>query len=122
MTSTYAQRDYPDIPAIQRIGVIGAGQMGGGIVQVAAQAGFDVRLMDVSRQALEAALGRIDFFLSRQVSKGVLSEEAKSGALSRISIDEGWPSMPLGQKSDPRVDPAKPMTSRVPSSIAAWAP
>jgi 3-hydroxybutyryl-CoA dehydrogenase len=90
MTSTYAQRDYPDIPTIQRIGVIGAGQMGGGIVQVAAQAGFDVRLMDVSRQALEAAVSRIDFFLGRQVGKGVLTEDAKAGALSRISIDEGY--------------------------------
>jgi len=90
MPSTYAQRDYPDIPTIQRIGVIGAGQMGGGIVQVAAQAGFDVRLMDVSRQALEAAVSRIDFFLGRQVSKGVLTEDAKAGALSRISIDEGY--------------------------------
>ncbi len=90
MSSTYAQRDYPDIPTIQRIGVIGAGQMGGGIVQVAAQAGFNVRLMDVSRQALEAAIGRIDFFLGRQVGKGVLTEEAKAAALGRITIDEGY--------------------------------
>ena len=42
MATTYAQRDYPPIPDIRRIGVIGAGQMGGGIAQVAAEAGYDV--------------------------------------------------------------------------------
>ena len=70
MASTYAQRDYPAIPEIRTIGVIGAGQMGGGIAQVAAQAGYDVRLMDVSRQALERRSGRIDDLLERQVNKG----------------------------------------------------
>ncbi len=90
MPSTYAQRDYPEIPTIQRIGVIGAGQMGGGIAQVAAQAGFNVRLMDVSKPALEAAVGRIDYFLSRQVGKGVVSAEAKTATLSRISASEGY--------------------------------
>ena len=83
MPTTYAQRDYPAIPAITRIGVIGAGQMGGGIAQVAAQAGYNVRLMDVSRPALDAAIGRIDYFLGRQVNKGVLTEQAKSDALAR---------------------------------------
>ena len=56
MATTYAQRDYPPIPEIRRIGVIGAGQMGGGIAQVAAQAGYEVCLSDVSRQALDAAV------------------------------------------------------------------
>ena len=81
MATTYAQRDYPPIPEIRRIGVIGAGQMGGGIAQVAAQAGFEVRLSDVSRQALDAAMGRIDYFLGRQVQKGVLAEADKAQAL-----------------------------------------
>jgi 3-hydroxybutyryl-CoA dehydrogenase len=70
--------------------VIGAGQMGGGIAQVAAQSGFDVRLMDVSRQALDAAISRIDYFLGRQVGKGALTEAAKSAALGRIAIAEGY--------------------------------
>ena len=69
MATTYAQRDYPPIPEIRRIGVIGAGQMGGGIAQVAAQAGYEVCLSDVSRQALDAAVSRIDYFLGRQVQK-----------------------------------------------------
>jgi 3-hydroxybutyryl-CoA dehydrogenase len=88
MATTYAHRDYPPIPEIKRIGVIGAGQMGGGIAQVAAQAGFEVRLSDISRQALDAAVSRIDFFLGRQVSKGTISEELKRGALERIATGE----------------------------------
>jgi 3-hydroxybutyryl-CoA dehydrogenase len=88
MATTYAQRDYPPIPEIKRIGVIGAGQMGGGIAQVAAQAGFEVRLSDISRQALDAAVSRIDFFLGRQVSKGTISEELKRGALERITTGD----------------------------------
>ena len=67
MATTYARKDYPPIPEIRTIGVIGAGQMGGGIAQVAAAAGFDVRLSDVSQIQLEAALARMDGLLERQV-------------------------------------------------------
>lgn len=88
MATTYAQRDYPPIPEIKRIGVIGAGQMGAGIAQVAAESGFEVRLNDISRQALDAAMSRIDFFLGRHVSKGVLTEEGKQQALARIVTTE----------------------------------
>jgi 3-hydroxybutyryl-CoA dehydrogenase len=89
MATTYAHRDYPPIPEIRRIGVIGAGQMGGGIAQVAAQAGYEVFLSDVSRQALDAAISRIDYFLGRQVQKSALSESDKAGALARIKTGEG---------------------------------
>jgi 3-hydroxybutyryl-CoA dehydrogenase len=89
MATTYAQRDYPPIPEIRRIGVIGAGQMGAGIAQVAAQAGYEVRLSDVSRQALDAAVSRIDYFLGRQVQKGGLRESDKAQALGRIATGEG---------------------------------
>jgi 3-hydroxybutyryl-CoA dehydrogenase len=89
MATTYAQRDYPPIPEIRRIGVIGAGQMGAGIAQVAAQAGYEVRLSDVSRQALDAAVRRIDYFLGRQVQKGGLRESDKAQALGRIATGEG---------------------------------
>jgi 3-hydroxybutyryl-CoA dehydrogenase len=88
MATTYAHRDYPPIPEIRRIGVIGAGQMGGGIAQVAAQAGYEVFLSDVSRQALDAAVSRIDYFLGRQVQKSALSESDKAGALARIKTGE----------------------------------
>ena len=88
MATTYAQRDYPPIPEIKQIGVIGAGQMGGGIAQIAAHAGIEVCLSDVSRPALDAAISRIDYFLSRQISKGVMTEEAKKLALGRIRTGE----------------------------------
>ena len=88
MATTYSQRDYPPIPEIRRIGIIGAGQMGGGIAQVAAQAGFEVRLSDVSRQVLDAARSRIDYYLGRQVQKGAISEGGKAKALSLIHIGE----------------------------------
>jgi 3-hydroxybutyryl-CoA dehydrogenase len=89
MATTYAQRDYPPIPEIKRIGVIGAGQMGSGIAQVAAEAGFEVRLSDISRPALDAAVSRIDYFLSRHINKGVLTEDGKKAALERIRTGEG---------------------------------
>ena len=88
MAATYAQRDYPPIPEIRRIGVIGAGQMGAGIAQVAAEAGYEVRMSDVSRQALDAAVSRIDYFLGRHVQKSVLSEADKAQALGRIKTGE----------------------------------
>jgi 3-hydroxyacyl-CoA dehydrogenase len=47
----YTEKDYPPLPVVQRIGIIGAGQMGGGIAQVAAVSGFDVVLMDDKQEA-----------------------------------------------------------------------
>jgi len=88
MATTYAQRDYPPIPEIKRIGVIGAGQMGSGIAQIAAEAGFEVRLSDLSRQALDAAISRIDYFLGRHIAKGVLTEDGKNAALGRIKTGD----------------------------------
>jgi len=69
---------------IQKIGVIGAGQMGNGIAHVAALAGFDVVLLDVSPDQLKAALAVIDKNLTRQVSKGKITEEVKTKTLGRI--------------------------------------
>ena len=45
---------------IKRIGVIGAGQMGSGIVQVCAKAGYDIRLNDISTEALDRGLTSIE--------------------------------------------------------------
>ena len=70
--------------AIQKIGVIGAGQMGNGIAHVCAAAGFDVVLLDVSEDALRKGIGTIDKNLTRQVSKGKISEAEKAGTLGRI--------------------------------------
>ncbi|OAN52711.1 3-hydroxybutyryl-CoA dehydrogenase [Paramagnetospirillum marisnigri] len=70
--------------AIQKIGVIGAGQMGNGIAHVCAASGFDIILLDISDEALKKGLGVIDKNLSRAVSKGKLTEADKAATLSRI--------------------------------------
>ena len=70
--------------AIQKVGVIGCGLMGSGIVQVAAQAGFDVRVREVNDDALAKGLARIDKFLQAGVDKGKLTAEAKADILGRI--------------------------------------
>ncbi len=70
---------------IETVGVIGAGQMGRGIAQVAAQAGCNVRVMDVAQAALEAGVKRIGDDLERLVSKGKLSGEQRALTMSRIS-------------------------------------
>ncbi len=85
MVAAYERKDYPPIPEIRRIGVIGAGQMGGGIAQVAAVAGLAVRLVDVAQQQLDATLARIEGLLDRQVRKGATDEAAKRAALGRIA-------------------------------------
>ncbi|MFX8731589.1 3-hydroxyacyl-CoA dehydrogenase NAD-binding domain-containing protein, partial [Acinetobacter baumannii] len=51
---------------IQTVGVIGAGQMGSGIAQVAAQAGFDVRMCDVSKEVVDKAKAKIGSILTKQ--------------------------------------------------------
>lgn len=70
--------------SIQLFGVIGAGQMGGGIAQVAAASGVNVILMDVSQQALDKGLGVIDKNLSRNVEKGKLEAAEKAAIMGRI--------------------------------------
>ncbi|MBC8036813.1 MAG: 3-hydroxybutyryl-CoA dehydrogenase [Rhizobiales bacterium] len=69
---------------IRKVGVIGAGQMGNGIAQVLAQAGFDVGLNDVSKERIEAGLATINGNLQRRVKSGKFSEAEREAALSRI--------------------------------------
>ncbi len=56
---------------IKKVGVIGSGQMGNGIAHVAALAGFDVVLNDVSADRLKSAMATINGNLSRQVAKKI---------------------------------------------------
>ncbi len=70
---------------IQRIGIIGAGQMGNGIAHVMAQAGFDVLLNDISQPAIDQAVETIGKNLDRQITKGKLSEDEKAATMARIS-------------------------------------
>ena len=70
--------------AIERVGVVGAGQMGNGIAHVLAVAGYEVLLTDISEDAIAAALGLIDRNLDRQVTKGTLTDSQKREAMERI--------------------------------------
>ncbi len=70
---------------ISRIGVIGAGQMGNGIAHVMALAGYEVRISDVSQEALDKATALIEKNLDRQVSRGKIEAAARDEALARIS-------------------------------------
>jgi 3-hydroxybutyryl-CoA dehydrogenase len=78
---------------MQHISVIGAGTMGNGIAHVFAQAGFTVSLIDSQPNALDKALKTIALNLDRQITKGLLTTEAKAAALAAISTH---PDIPAG--------------------------
>lgn len=70
---------------MQRIMVIGAGQMGSGIAQVCAQAGYNIVLNDLKSEFVERGLAVINKNLSRQVDKNKLTAEQKDEVLARIT-------------------------------------
>jgi 3-hydroxybutyryl-CoA dehydrogenase len=70
---------------VKRIGVVGAGAMGSGIAQVAAQAGLDVLLYDVADKPLEAGVARIRSGFSRLVQRGKLTPEEQAAIEGRVS-------------------------------------
>lgn len=70
---------------IQKIGVVGGGQMGSGIAQVCAQAGYAVVLVDVSANALSRAHDTISRSLARLVKKATLDSQQADAVLERIS-------------------------------------
>ena len=70
---------------IGTVGIIGAGQMGGGIAQVAAQAGYKVLLFDVSPAQIEKGIATISGNMARQVASGKLDETARKAALGHIA-------------------------------------
>ena len=70
---------------IKCIGVIGAGQMGGGIAHVCALGGYDVRLSDVGDEQLDKALKTIARNMDRQIGHGRISEADKTAALAHIT-------------------------------------
>ncbi|PQD96083.1 3-hydroxybutyryl-CoA dehydrogenase [Pradoshia eiseniae] len=69
---------------IKQVMVIGAGQMGSGIAQVCAAAGYDVYLHDLKKEFVERGLAGIEKNVQRLVDKGRLSVEEKAGLLERI--------------------------------------
>ncbi|HEC94908.1 MAG TPA: 3-hydroxybutyryl-CoA dehydrogenase, partial [Thermoplasmatales archaeon] len=69
---------------VEKIGVVGAGQMGHGIALVSAKAGFNVILRDIKDEYVEKGLQRIERFLDKSVEKGKMTAEEKKNVLSRI--------------------------------------
>jgi len=71
---------------VQKFMVVGAGQMGSGIAQVAAQAGLQVVLNDIKPEFVERGLATITKNLTRNVEKNKMTEEEKQAVLGRITL------------------------------------
>ncbi len=80
---------------IKRIGVVGAGQMGNGIAHVAALAGYDVLLNDISQDGLDRGMAAIEKNMIRQVSRDLIDRKAMEAGLKRIQ-----PTLSLSDFSD----------------------
>jgi 3-hydroxybutyryl-CoA dehydrogenase len=72
------------VMSIKTFGVIGAGQMGNGITQVAAMSGLNVIMSDIKEEFVERGLATITKILSRNVDKGKMTDEEKAAVLGRI--------------------------------------
>jgi 3-hydroxybutyryl-CoA dehydrogenase len=69
---------------INEVGVVGCGFMGAGIVQVCAQSGYQVTVVEISEQILSKGMLTIEYYLGRGVEKGRISQQDKDSTLSRI--------------------------------------
>lgn len=78
---------------IKTFGVIGAGQMGSGIAQVAAMSGLDVIMNDIEAEFVERGLATITKILSRNVDKGKITGDEKDAVLGRIKTSVSLPDM-----------------------------
>ena len=79
------------IDTIKNIGILGAGQMGGGIAHVAAVAGYSVLLADIDKATAEKGKAAIARRITRLVSKGRMSQEDADAAIERIQSVDGIP-------------------------------
>ena len=70
---------------IRKVGVLGCGLMGAGIAEVAAKAGCDVVVREVSRELLDKGMGRLRSSLDRAVEKGKLEAVARDATLARLA-------------------------------------
>ena len=69
---------------MKNIGIIGCGTMGGGIAQVASEAGFDVTVLEIEEKFLTSGMKKIDKFLSKSVEKEKITAQQKEDILKRI--------------------------------------
>ena len=72
--------------SISRVGIVGAGQMGSGIIEVCAKAGSDVKVWEAKEEFLETGRARIEKSLDKAVSRGKLEQSARDEILGRISF------------------------------------
>jgi len=79
--------------AIRSVGVVGSGQMGNGIAQVAACCGMQVRMVDIKQEFLDRGVSAISNSLDKLVSKDRMSREEADKAFSRISTSVDMPSL-----------------------------
>lgn len=71
--------------AIKRVGVVGSGIMGAGIVECASRAGYEVVLRSRRQETADATLAGLEKSLAKQVEKGRISDEDRTAALARVS-------------------------------------
>ena len=75
---------------IEKIGIIGAGQMGTGIAHVCSLAKLDVKLIDINEAQIDKALETISKNMGRQIKKGAISEADRTAALARIHPSKSY--------------------------------
>jgi 3-hydroxybutyryl-CoA dehydrogenase len=75
---------------VQRLGIVGAGQMGAGIAQVAAQAGIEVVLVDAQPEMAARGKKKIDAALEKLVQRGKLKPDERAEMLARIAAGDGY--------------------------------
>lgn len=85
VTAAFDSKEKTMAIDIQKIGVIGAGQMGSGIAHVCSLAGYDVRMLDLSEDALKAGMSKIEKGMARQISRNLITEDDQKAAMARIS-------------------------------------
>jgi 3-hydroxybutyryl-CoA dehydrogenase len=79
-----ANEEVTHFMEIKKVGVVGCGQMGGGIVQVCAQSGYAVTVSEVSEELLKRGLASIEASLTRSVQKEKITQQDKEATLARI--------------------------------------
>ncbi len=75
---------------IEIIGIVGAGRMGNGIAHVCALAGYETRIIDISKERVEHALKLVAQNMDRQVAREIISADDKAAALARITAADGY--------------------------------
>jgi 3-hydroxyacyl-CoA dehydrogenase/enoyl-CoA hydratase/3-hydroxybutyryl-CoA epimerase len=82
--------EWKEMPAIRRIGVVGAGTMGAGIAQLAAVRGFEVVVQEVNEEALGTGLLKVAVLFDKAVERGILTRDEASRKLSAVRGRTNW--------------------------------